>query len=149
MKKLFLLVLLSGCTQMHVSTSIAARYVGLHEVADKNALQSMLGIDPAEIEWCGAFVDYVLKADGLPTAEKPLWSRSYLDWGGEVTEPQYVDLVIFSREGSSWKGHVGFYVKDLGDTILVLGGNTSDEVGYGAYNKSNLLGFRRHEKSAK
>ena len=99
MKKLFLLVLLSGCTQMHVSTSIAARYVGLHEVADKNALQSM--------------------------------------------------LVIFSREGSSWKGHVGFYVKDLGDTILVLGGNTSDEVGYGAYNKSNLLGFRRHEKSAK
>ena len=137
--------MLGGCAQMHVSTSIAARYVGMHEVADNDALQSMFGIDPAEIEWCGAFVSHVLKLSGLPPADEPLWSRSYLEWGVEVTEPRYGDLVIFSRDGSIWKGHVGFYVKDLGDTILVLGGNTNDEVGYGAYNKSELLGFRRHK----
>jgi uncharacterized protein (TIGR02594 family) len=145
MKNLFPILMLSGCVSVNVpsTTSIAARYVGMHEVVDNDALQSMLGIDPAVVEWCGGFVSYVLESAALPLADKPLWSRSYLDWGVEVTEPQYGDLVIFSREGSSWKGHVGFYIRDLGDTILVLGGNTDDKVSYGAYKKSNLLGFRR------
>ena len=79
----------------------------------------------------------------MPIPKHPLWSRSYLDWGIEVAEPRYGDLVVFKSQDSTWQGHVGFYVADLGNDILVLGGNQSDRVEYGKYSKSLLLGIRR------
>lgn len=142
MRKIFLIFLLWGCTPYNPATP-ASKYVGLHENEDKVVLESMFNIDPTVTEWCGAFVAYILEQQGMPLPEWPLWSRSYLDWGIEATEPRYGDLVIFERTDSTWQGHVGFYIADQGDGILVLGGNQNDQVQYSKYPKSLLLGIRR------
>jgi uncharacterized protein (TIGR02594 family) len=142
MRKIFLIFLLWGCTP-HNPVTPASKYVGLHENEDKMVLEDMLNVDPTVTEWCGAFVAYILEQQGMPLPEWPLWSRSYLNWGTEVAEPRYGDLVIFERTDSTWQGHVGFYVDDMGDHILVLGGNQNDQVQYSKYPKSLLLGIRR------
>lgn len=142
MRKILLIFLLWGCAP-YDPVHPALKYVGLDENEDKIALEAMLNVDPTAVEWCGAFVAYILEQQGMPLPQWPLWSRSYLDWGTEVTEPRYGDLVIFERSDSTWQGHVGFYIADLGNNMLVLGGNQSDRVEYGKYSKSLLLGIRR------
>lgn len=99
--------------------------------------------------WCAAFVGAMLtragqKASGLLTA------RSYLDWGVPVErkDAREGDIVIFSRGNSSWQGHVGFFVKDHGDVITVLGGNQSNAVNRRPYAATRLLGIRRMEQAA-
>ena len=148
MKKIILILLLSGCanTLPYMSPShvaYAEQYIGYNETDADHSLTESLGINPVETQWCGAFVSYVLSSVGKPTSDKPLWSRSYLDWGSEVDNPRVGDVVVFQTEGSTWRGHVGFYIHETADMILVLGGNQDDEVGYKLYAKSNLLGIRR------
>ena len=144
MKKILIIfMLLSGCSLYPKVNPVAEQYLGLHEKRNNAPLQDILGIDPAKIEWCAAFVSHVLEQQGKPIAKRPLWSRSYLHWGVEVDEPKKGDLVIFSRQGSSWQGHVGFYVRETEAHILVLGGNQDDKIGYKLYPKKDLLGIRR------
>lgn len=101
-----------------------------------------------ETAWCAAFVGAMLHRAGMPTSGS-LAARSYLAWGEPVdrADAREGDIVIFSRGSSSWQGHVGFFVRDNGDTITVLGGNQSNAVnrrGYGVNSQtSKLLGIRR------
>lgn len=144
MKKILIIfILLSGCSLYPKVNPVAEQYLGLHERKNNNPLQSILGINPAKVEWCGAFVSHVLAQQGKPVAQFPLWSRSYLEWGEEVKQAQRGDIVVFKRKGSDWQGHVGFYVRETEAHILVLGGNQDDKVGYKLYEKKNLLGIRR------
>jgi uncharacterized protein (TIGR02594 family) len=137
-----LIFLLWGCAPYN-PIHPASEYVGLHEIQDKMVLEDMLNVDPTTTPWCGAFVAYILEQQGMPIPKHPLWSRSYLEWGIEVAEPRYGDLVVFKSQDSTWQGHVGFYIADLGNDMLVLGGNQSDQVKYSRYSKSLLLGIRR------
>lgn len=142
MKKILIIfMLLSACSPTINPT--AQQYLGLHERTNNESLYQILGIDPLKTEWCAAFVSHVLEKDGKPTAKYPLWSRSYLEWGEEVSEGEKGDLVIFERVGSAWQGHVGFYVRETEAHILVLGGNQNNKVGYKLYPKKKLLGIRR------
>jgi len=144
MKKILIIfILLSGCSPTVNPT--AQQYLGLHEKKNNESLYEILGVDPLKTEWCAAFVSHVLKQDGIPTAEHPLWSRSYLEWGKKVKEGRKGDLVIFKRDGSDWQGHVGFFVSETHSFILVLGGNQNNKVGYKLYPKKNLLGIRRFD----
>lgn len=141
-------MLLSGCGLHPKVNPVAEQYLGLHEEKNNESLYQILGIDPIKTEWCAAFVSHVLRQEGKPTAEFPLWSRSYLQWGEEVDEPRKGDLVIFEREGSDWQGHVGFYVRETEANILVLGGNQNNKVGYKLYPKKKLLGIRRFSSTS-
>ena len=149
MKKLIFILLLSGCAVQEPSNNLLAeQYLDFHEQDNNHPLGLLLGVDPVQTEWCAAFVTHILKSEGKPIAEKPFWSRSYLDWGTAVDTPQVGDLVIFSRNGSAWQGHIGFFVEEVSkngkDYYKVLGGNQSDRVGYGLYNTDELLGIRRY-----
>lgn len=101
-----------------------------------------------ETAWCAAFVGAMLHRAGMPNTGS-LAARSYLAWGEPVdrADAREGDVVIFSRGSSAWQGHVGFFVKDNGDTITVLGGNQSNAVmrrPYGVNSQtSTLLGIRR------
>lgn len=94
--------------------------------------------------WCAAFVGAMLHRAGLPNTGK-LTARSYLEIGRQIDrkDAQEGDLVIFERGGSTWQGHVGFFVKDLGDRITVLGGNQANAVSLRSYDAKGLLGIRR------
>lgn len=100
--------------------------------------------------WCAAFVGAMLHRAGLPKTGA-LNARSYLQWGEAVDrkDAREGDIVVFTRGNSTWQGHVGFFVKDNGDTITVLGGNQSNAVNRRAYAAKNLLGIRRLREEAK
>lgn len=96
-----------------------------------------------ETSWCSAFVNWVCMKAGLDY-NKWLNARSHLEYGRRVTKPQLGDKVIFWRESpDSWKGHVGFYIREDDTWIYVLGGNQSNQVKVSAYRKNRVLGYRR------
>lgn len=99
-----------------------------------------------ETAWCAAFVGAMLKRAGMQGTGK-LTARSYLDWGLPVDRKDAMagDIVVLRRGTSSWQGHVGFFVKDNGKTITILGGNQSNAVNRKPYrvDKGQLLGIRR------
>jgi len=96
-----------------------------------------------ETAWCSLFVNWVCLKANLTRTNK-LNARSWLDIGKAVTSPKQGDLVVLWREHKdSWKGHVGFFVKEEGTKILILGGNQKDMVSMDYYPKSQLVGYRR------
>jgi len=96
-----------------------------------------------ETAWCSAFVNWVCKKTNKAYSGK-LNARSWMDVGIETTTPELGDIVVLWRESkSSWKGHVGFYVRETKSWVYVLGGNQSNQVKVTAYPKSRLLGYRR------
>jgi len=97
--------------------------------------------------WCAAFVGAMLARAGMSGTGK-LNARSYLDWGSPVdrADAQPGDIVVLKRNNySTWQGHVGFFVRDNGSTITILGGNQQDAVNRRAYrvDAGHLLGIRR------
>lgn len=121
----------------------ASDYLGLHEVENNLELYELLEYDPARYAWCAAFVNAVLRENGLPESEEILLARSFLNWGTPVDTPQYGDLVIFERGTESWQGHVGFFIEEKDGQYLILGGNQSNKVSKKWYSKAKVLGIRR------
>lgn len=99
-----------------------------------------------ETAWCAAFVGAMLRRAGMQSTGM-LTARSYLNWGVAVDrkDAKAGDIVILKRGNSSWQGHVGFFVRDSGTSITLLGGNQANAVNRRAYNvdKGQLLGIRR------
>ena len=94
--------------------------------------------------WCAAFASWACKLSG-GTFNSPM-ARAWLHFGKPITEPSEGDLVIFKRlingEDDGESGHVGFYVKFEGNTVMTYGGNEHNRVGTFPYLRSNVLGFR-------
>jgi uncharacterized protein (TIGR02594 family) len=110
-------------------------------------LRTVSGEDhPDETPWCSAAVGYVLNRVGL-THSASLLARSYLNYGQHITSLPLAkagDILVFEREGSDWKGHVGFYSGEYTDSHLeVIGGNQSNGFNKRMYPKASLLGIRR------
>jgi uncharacterized protein (TIGR02594 family) len=77
--------------------------------------------------WCAAFVNWCfLRADHGPATHSAS-SGSFRSFGTVTGNPSAGDLVVFRRtnveKAALGQGHVGFFVKDLGDKVQVLGGN--------------------------
>lgn len=99
-----------------------------------------------ETAWCAAAMCSWLKRAGLPHTGK-LNARSYLDYGTPVSldDAKTGDIVVFWRGSKdSWQGHVGFFVRRAGASIIVRGGNQSNMVKDSRYPVDRLLGVRRH-----
>ncbi len=92
--------------------------------------------------WCSSFVDWVLRRANITGTGSAL-ARSWLDWGQALKAPQPGCIVVLEREGpSTWKGHVGFYLKTEGDRVHLLGGNQLGEVKEHDYDVSTVLAYR-------
>lgn len=134
--------------------AIAQTYIGTAEgpgPANNPVVMEMystVGHDWVEhdsVAWCAAFAGHCIERAGLRSTRK-LNARSYLDWGipVDLADAQEGDVVIFSRgDPSGWQGHVGFFVREVGASIEVLGGNQADAVNVKRYAKAKLLGARR------
>jgi len=133
--------------------NIALNEYGIKEISGSQDNPEVLkyfndiGFDGAKLKdetsWCSAFANWVAKEANLAYSKK-LNARSWLQVGTEVTTPEIGDVVIFWRESkTSWKGHVGFFIRETTNWIYILGGNQNNQVKISAYQKNRLLGYRR------
>jgi len=93
-----------------------------------------------EIPWCSAFVCWVVEQAGIPST-KSASARSWTGWG-DACEPFKGAITVLSRGSDPKKGHVGFYMGEEGDHILLLGGNQGNEVNISSYAKSRVVTYR-------
>lgn len=94
-----------------------------------------------ETAWCAAYTGANLKRAGL-TPSGSLMARSYLSWGKVITTGQPGAVTVFARGTDPALGHVGFWLGETDDSIVVLGGNQGDAVSVASFPKYKLLGMR-------
>jgi uncharacterized protein (TIGR02594 family) len=131
---------------MQKPVAVAKNWEGKHAVRNRKELKQALNVDPLSVAWCAAFVNTMLKQAGFEGTGS-LQARSFLHYGSITKQPEYGDIVVFSRGRNQFAGHVGFYVgEELVEGvryILVLGGNQRKEVNVAYYPANYVLGFRR------
>lgn len=100
-----------------------------------------------ETAWCSAFVNYIARKAGAVSSGK-LNARSWVNVGAPVDTPELGDVVVFWREKrTSWKGHVGFFIRETDTHVYVLGGNQGNRVCISAYPKYRVLTYRALTKA--
>ncbi|NAS30944.1 TIGR02594 family protein [Flavobacteriaceae bacterium R38] len=109
-----------------------------------------LGFDGSKLKdetaWCSAFANWIAKKSGYEYTGK-LNARSWLSVGESTDQPQLGDVVILWRESpESWKGHVGFYIKETQRYVYILGGNQNNKVNIRAYPKNRVLDYKKLKK---
>jgi uncharacterized protein (TIGR02594 family) len=74
--------------------------------------------------WCAASLCWCLNETGY-NHPKNAGSSSFRKYGEETTAPNEGDIVVFAARNKkdAGKGHVGVFIKEENDKILVLGGN--------------------------
>jgi len=99
------------------------------------------------VAWCAAFIAYCLEMVGMGSTNN-LMARSYLKWGkSSKADPLPGDIVILWRDKINGPyGHVGFFIKEEGEHIYLLGGNQSDAVNIKKFSRVYLLDIRRSSK---
>jgi uncharacterized protein (TIGR02594 family) len=92
--------------------------------------------------WCSSFVDWTLARVGLRGTGSAL-ARSWLAWGEPLDEPRRGCIAVLWREDpQSWKGHVGFFIREEGDDVVLLGGNQLEAVREHRYPREQVLAWR-------
>ena len=138
----------------HIETpnwlKVAAQEIGVQsfEIGSKNPRitayhegTSIEGYDD-KVSWCSSFVNWTLAQVDIPGTKSAL-ARSWLEWGRALEKPKYGCLaVLWREEPESWKGHVGFYLREDDEFVYLLGGNQLGAVREHCYQKSTVLGYR-------
>ena len=97
--------------------------------------------------WCARILNAALKEAGVEGTSSAM-ARSFLDFGGHISEPQIGDIVVLWREAKeSPFGHCGLYVYEDADSYFLLGGNQDNRVKIKPYPKTQLLGVRRIQEN--
>lgn len=96
-----------------------------------------------ETAWCSAYANWVAKTAGYEFSGQ-LTARSWLTVGVSTATPEIGDVVVLWRASpKSWKGHVGFFIKETKRYVYVLGGNQSNKVCIKAYPKNRVLDYKK------
>jgi len=99
-----------------------------------------------ETAWCSAFANWIAKTAGYEYSGK-LNARSWLTVGTSTSQPKVGDIVVLWRQNpKSWKGHVGFFIKQTKSFVYILGGNQANKVCIKAYHKSRVLDYKKLKK---
>ena len=92
--------------------------------------------------WCSSFVNWVLAQSGIKGTGSAL-ARSWLDWGEPLDAPLAGCIAVLWRdEPTSWKGHVGFWLREDAAEVYLLGGNQLEAVREHTYPRLCVLGYR-------
>lgn len=94
-----------------------------------------------ETPWCAAFVGAMLEMSGIRSTRSAA-ARSYARWGTAINPPAVGAVVVFSRPGNSWSGHVGFAVgRDQAGNIMCLGGNQGNAVNIRPFAPGRVISY--------
>lgn len=92
--------------------------------------------------WCSSFVHWALGQAGIQGTGSAL-ARSWLDWGQPLDTPRPGCITVLWRDDpTSWKGHVGFWIGQQDDQVILLGGNQLEAVREHRYPLASVLGHR-------
>lgn len=99
-----------------------------------------------EIPWCSSFVNWCFMRAGL-VGTRSAAARSWLEWGEKITEPRVGCVCVIRARaagedvatGSATGYHVGFWLAESDEHVLLLGGNQSDQV------KTSFFKLRSYE----
>jgi uncharacterized protein (TIGR02594 family) len=94
-----------------------------------------------EVPWCSSFVNWCMREAGIEGTQSAA-ARSWLTWGEGLDAPRYGCVTVLSRGSNPMQGHVGFYVGERPDAVLVLAGNQGDAVSIAAFNRARILAYR-------
>ncbi|GAD00396.1 TIGR02594 family protein [Agarivorans albus] len=95
--------------------------------------------------WCSSFANWCMEQTGRLGTDSA-WAKSWLNWGQEIDDPELGCIVVFSRVSQNVSGgHVGFFLNDLGSSVLVLGGNQGQKVSRSSYPKSGVKGSMHYK----
>ena len=95
-----------------------------------------------KVSWCSTFVNWCLGQVGIEGTGSAL-ARSWLQWGQPLEQPVPGCIAVLSRDDpSSWKGHVGFYLRRDEQYVHLFGGNQLEEVREHFYPLECVLSYR-------
>ncbi len=110
-------------------------------ITEYHAGTNIAGYDD-KASWCSSFVNWSLAQVGIVGTGSAL-ARSWLTWGEQLREPMVGCVVVLWREEpTSWRGHVGYYLREEGELVYLLGGNQLEQVREHFYPKACVLGYR-------
>jgi uncharacterized protein (TIGR02594 family) len=96
-----------------------------------------VGINGAdETSWCGAFVNFCLRAAGMPSAGTGR-AANWVTWGRAV-QPVYGAITVLQPLAPRASGHVGFLHAIVGRQVWLLSGNSGNAVRLAPYDISKL-----------
>jgi len=95
-----------------------------------------------EVPWCAAFVSWVLDQCQLDNPST-VRARDFQEYGTELPawKPGCI-AVLWRGSPSASTGHVGFAIEQMGDQIVLLGGNQGDRVDLAIFPISQVLSYR-------
>ena len=94
---------------------------------------------PDETEWCAAYLNWCIEKVGLPTPNSALVSQ-WRNWGSKPPAIRRGCVVTFRWDDGL--EHASFYLGEVGNHIIGLGGNQSDAVWISVYHKKYITSFR-------
>ncbi len=94
---------------------------------------------PDETDWCAGFVNWCIKKAGLPVTNSAL-VYPWRNWGKASLPPKRGAVTCFQWD-DGW-AHVSFYLGDIGNYVVCLGGNQSDAVWFSIYHKRFVSHYR-------
>ncbi|WP_038790444.1 NlpC/P60 family protein [Burkholderia pseudomallei] len=110
-------------------------------IVEYNGCTNLVGYDD-KVSWCSSFVNWCFSRVGIAGTGSAL-ARSWLEWGRPLSEPAYGCVAVLMRDRpTSWKGHVGFYLRHDDERVYLFGGNQRGAVREYAYARSRLLSYR-------
>jgi len=103
-----------------------------------------LNITDDSVPWCASFVSHCLEMAQVKSTRSAM-ARSYEKWGAAI-EPHYGCVVVMWRKSlESGSGHAGFYVgqdPNNKNNIMLLSGNSNNQVRISSYTKDRILSYR-------
>jgi uncharacterized protein (TIGR02594 family) len=110
-------------------------------ITEYHADTNIRGYDD-KASWCSSFVNWCLSQTGIIGTNSAL-ARSWLDWGESLASPIPGCIAVLHRDDpSSWKGHVGFYLRHDDSYVYLLGGNQLEQVCEHFYPIGTVLSYR-------
>jgi uncharacterized protein (TIGR02594 family) len=95
---------------------------------------------PDETDWCASFVNWCIKKAGVPVTNSALVSP-WRNWGKAAGHPPKRGALTTFLWDDGW-GHVSFYLGDIGNYVVCLGGNQGDAVWISVYHKKYVTNYR-------
>ena len=98
------------------------------------------------VAWCAGFANWCLRRPSPYSlaGTKSLMAKSFRNYGRPVSmvNPPRGAIAVFDRPPNPESGHVGFFLRFVGNDVEIIGGNQQDAVTVDRFPKSRLIALR-------